>query len=402
MLTALIFLLILSVLVLIHEAGHFFVAKKFGIKVEEFGFGLPLTKPLFSIKKGETKYSFYPALIGGFVKLYGEDEAGRGAVAAPTKNQELRSKNFKDMKRAYFARPIWQRASVVGAGVVMNTLLAVVVFYLFLFISGFVTPLPVLGEKDPGFIGAEKRFIPKGIAVGEVADGSPAQDAGMEAPAVILTIQGVRLEGEKDIIDLIDKNLGKEIAIEWYDFKADKNFVKTMIPRKDPPEGEGALGISFGYNDLNTVIVNYNTPTQIAFSGFSHTYNTFLYSIGGFGELINKSVQEKTVKPLSDSVGGPVLIFNVVGQIIEIPDLRFVILQILNLAGVLSISLAFFNVLPIPGLDGGRLFFIAIEAVTRRKLNPKFEAYANSIGILILIGLIIVVTFKDLAQVFFK
>ena len=83
--TILVFLLILSVFVLIHEAGHFFTAKLFGIKVEEFGFGFPLTRPIFSIKRGETTYSFYPALIGGFVKLYGEDEAGSGSIKIKTK-----------------------------------------------------------------------------------------------------------------------------------------------------------------------------------------------------------------------------------------------------------------------------------------------------------------------------
>src|SRR5581483_3347526 len=93
--TIVVFLVILSILVLIHEAGHYFVARWFGIKVEEFGFGFPLTKPLFSKRKGETKYSFYPALIGGFVKLYGEDEAGAGSIKL-TKEQE----QMKDVDRA--------------------------------------------------------------------------------------------------------------------------------------------------------------------------------------------------------------------------------------------------------------------------------------------------------------
>src|SRR5215213_8888688 len=126
--TALVFLLILSILVLIHEAGHYFAAKRLGIKVEEFGFGLPLTKSLFSIKRGETVYSFYPALIGGFVKLYGEDEAGAGRIELP--KSELPT---KDKHRAFYARSIGQRTLVIVAGVVMNALLAVVLYYSFLF-----------------------------------------------------------------------------------------------------------------------------------------------------------------------------------------------------------------------------------------------------------------------------
>src|SRR6266702_7492670 len=122
LLTLVVFLLILSVLVLIHEAGHYFVAKKFGIKVEEFGFGLPLTRAIWSKKYGETVYSLYPALIGGFVKLYGEDEAGSGKIAVSDQHSAVGHK--EDVKRAFFSRSIGQRALVVVAGVVMNTLLA--------------------------------------------------------------------------------------------------------------------------------------------------------------------------------------------------------------------------------------------------------------------------------------
>ena len=136
LITALIFLLILSLLVLIHEAGHFFVAKKLGIKVEEFGFGLP--PRAFGIKKGETMYSINWLPIGGFVKLYGEDEAGSGKISV--KQQALKG----DEKRAFFNRSVGQRAAVVVAGVVMNTLLAIVIYYAFLFIGNFKT------ERHPG------------------------------------------------------------------------------------------------------------------------------------------------------------------------------------------------------------------------------------------------------------
>src|SRR6266436_3917436 len=103
LLTIVVFLAILSVLVLVHEAGHFIVAKFFGIKVEEFGFGFPVTRSIFSIKKGETIYSFYPVLIGGFVKLYGEDEAGGGRIVSKGENKA----DPKDEHRAFYSRPLW-------------------------------------------------------------------------------------------------------------------------------------------------------------------------------------------------------------------------------------------------------------------------------------------------------
>src|SRR6185437_12663829 len=105
LITIVVFLLILSVLVLIHEAGHYFMAKKFGIKVEEFGFGFPLTPALWQKKKGETIYSFYPVLIGGFVKLYGEDEAGGGRLDGGSGNKVKK----EDEHRAFYSRPLWQR-----------------------------------------------------------------------------------------------------------------------------------------------------------------------------------------------------------------------------------------------------------------------------------------------------
>ena len=126
--TIIVFLLILSVLVLIHEGGHFFMAKKFGIKVEEFGFGFP--PRIFGIKKGETIYSLNWLPIGGFVKLYGEDDAGAGKIDLGTK-KEL----DKDLDRTFFAKSAWQRAAVIFAGVVMNALLAAIIFYTFLGIS---------------------------------------------------------------------------------------------------------------------------------------------------------------------------------------------------------------------------------------------------------------------------
>jgi len=119
------FVILLSILVLIHEFGHFIVAKKLGIKVEEFGFGFP--PRALSIKRGETLYSINWLPIGGFVKLYGEDEAGAGRI-------NIKSKSItSDLHRAYFARPAWQRAAVVVMGVIMNLILAIGIFYLFLF-----------------------------------------------------------------------------------------------------------------------------------------------------------------------------------------------------------------------------------------------------------------------------
>jgi len=392
--TALVFLLILSILVLIHEAGHFFVAKRLGIKVEEFGFGLPLTKSLFSIKRGETIYSLYPALIGGFVKLYGEDDAGAGRISV-TDNKKQITDNKTDLNRAFFSRSLGQRAAVILAGVVMNTILAVAIYYIFLGISNFRTELPLLGDHH---FFAVNQLNKAEIIIGSVVKNSPAAKAGVKPLSKIISIDGQKAINIDFFLNYVKAHKGKEVSIELQDVKTNKNDTYKMIPRVNPPKNQGALGVSFF--PVDTAVLSYDTPLQKVTSGIIHPVNLMAYNFDVMGSLIKTAVKDKNVEPLSQGVSGPVGIYSVVGDIVQIPNLKERTLQLLNLAGLLSISLAFFNVLPIPGLDGGRLFFIIIEAVTRRKLNPKFESYANAIGMALLIGLIILVTFKDILQRF--
>jgi regulator of sigma E protease len=391
--TGLVFLLILSVLVLIHEAGHYFVAKKFGIKVEEFGFGLP--PRLWGKKKGETIYSINWLPIGGFVKLYGEDEAGAGRIA-PLKHEKQKEKDKnKDHSRAYYDRSIAQRAAVVGAGVVMNTLLAIVIFYIFMFISGFKTELPLYGNHNFFFVNQQKTTD---VVISQVVKNSPAEKAGFKPFSRIISVNEKRVTSANEFASIIRDNKGKQIVVEWEDIESKKRSQSTVIPRVNPPKNEGALGVSFF--PLETVKLSYDTPAQKALSGIVHPANLMAYNFTVMASLIDVSVKEKTAEPLSQGVSGPVGIFSLVGTIIDIPDIKERTLQILNLAGLLSISLAFFNVLPIPGLDGGRLFFIVIEAIIGRKVNQKVEGYAHAVGMILLIGLIILVTFKDILQLF--
>lgn len=391
-LTAVVFLLILSVLVLIHEAGHYFVAKKFGIKVEEFGFGLP--PRIWGYKKGETIYSLNWLPIGGFVKLFGEDEAGAGRIA-PAKGEAHKAES-KDEHRAFYSRSVGQRAAVVVAGVVMNTLLAVVIYYAFLLIGNFKTEIPLIGQHT--FFGVDQK-INTDIIISEIAKNSPADKIGLTPYSKILSIDGQKMTTIQEFSDFIKTHKGQEIVVQWQNTDTQKITTARVMPRINPPKNEGALGVAFF--PLQSVTLSYDTPAQKIFSGFIHPANLLVYNFDVFKSLINVSVKEKNVAPLSESVSGPVGIYSLVGTIVHIPNMKERILELLNLAGLLSISLAFFNVLPIPGLDGGRLFFILIEAVTRKKVNQQFEGYAHAVGMVLLIGLILLVTFKDIGQ-FFK
>lgn len=393
LLTIIVFLLILTVLVLIHEAGHYFVAKKFGIKVEEFGFGFPLTPALWQKQKGETVYSFYPVLIGGFVKLYGEDEAGGGKVSLPTKNDELKTKNKDHEHRAFYSRSLGQRITVVVAGVVMNALLAVAIYYVFLAMGNFQAQLPLIGTFH--FFGVDQKVTTQ-VVISEVEKNSPADKAGITPFSTIESLNGQPTGQINAFAQTIKNSAGKPIVISWQDEKTEKNHTATVIPRLHPPKNQGALGIAF-YPE-KTVNLAYATPLQKLFSGFVHPANLMAYNFYALGYLIHISVQERNITPVSEGVSGPVGIGYVVGSIIQIPNVSERISQLLNLIGLLSISLAFFNVLPIPGLDGGRLFFLLIEAVTHKKVDPKIEGYIHAVGMAFLLLLLFLVTVKDINQ----
>lgn len=392
MVALLIFLLILTLVVLIHEAGHFFTAKRFGIKVEEFGFGLP--PRLFGIKWGETLYSINWLPIGGFVKLYGEDEAGSGKIArVPHESPTLKE---KDIHRAFFVKPVWERAAVVVAGVVMNAILAIVIFYTYFLISGFKAELPLLGDYK--FFGVHQQNVAT-IIVGEVAKNSPAEKAGLQPQTQITKINGKKITTVKQFTQAIAVNKGKEITLTWEDLRTRKESTAQMTPRISPPKNQGALGIAFS-SLIQTAKLSYETPVEKIFSGVVHPVNLLFYNFDVLGKIIGFSVEKKDASQIGNAVAGPIGIYSVVGDIIQIPNIKDRVLQLLNLAGFLSISLAFFNVLPIPALDGGRLFFILIEGLTGKKVNQKIEGYAHMIGMVVLLALIAVIAFNDIVKKF--
>src|SRR3989344_3695840 len=386
--TILVFLLLLSVLVLIHEAGHFFVAKKFGILVEEFGFGFP--PRMFSFKKGETIYSINWLPIGGFVKLYGEDEAGAGRIKI--KDEGLR---IKDKNRAFFAKKTWQRAIVIVAGVVMNAVLAAIIFYIFLGMSGFKTDLPLL--SDYKFFGVNQTNVQE-VIISYIAKNSTAEKQGLKVPTKVIAVNGQKIKDSKGFIDIVGLNKGKEIEITWSTLQTNEIHKTKVTPRISPPPREGALGV--GLFSISTAVLNYETPVQRIFSGIVHPINLMGYNLNVIGNLVKVSWEKKTTKPLSEGISGPVGIASITGGILEIQNLKEKILGLLNLAGILSISLAFFNVLPIPALDGGRLFFILIEVFTGKKVNPRVESITHTIGMIALLMLMVLITFKDVVKLF--
>ena len=359
--TILVFVLILSVLVLVHELGHFLVAKKLKVKVEEFGIGFP--PRIWGKKVGETMYSVNLLPIGGFVKLYGEDDAGAGQIKL-AKGQK--PPVIKDLNRAFFSRSVWQRGSIVIAGVVMNFLLAVVIL-------SFI--YAIIGVTVPG----------KDVFIANILAKTPAEKVGIKPGDTIISVNGQKITSPKQVSDTTKKNLGKEMLFVLKD-KSGKTREVRVTPRITYPKNQGAIGIAMtqSYN-----VVRYPWY-QAPFIGVREATKQSLLIVEGIGTtLFNLAVKQQ----VPQDIAGPVGIAQLTGEFI-----RKGAEATLSLVALLSLNLAVLNVLPIPALDGGRLFFIVIEAITRRKVNAQFETYAHTIGMILLLGLIVLITFHDVIR----
>lgn len=351
----------LSVLVLIHELGHFLTAKKFGIKVEEFGFGFP--PRVFGKRRGETLYSINALPIGGFVKLYGEDEAGSGRVKRGSHETSVKK---SDLNRAFFAKPIWQRIVVVVAGVVMNFALAVAIAT-YLFSSQGI-------PKDTGT-----------VIISQVDEGTPAETAGLLVGDVIKTVDSETITDTQTLITTTNEKKGEEINLVVV--RGGEEMALTVTPREDPPEGQGAMGIAI---DQNIIYQTYPFPLSILYATKQAAQDSLLV-VKGFLDVIKTIVTSLTVP---EGVAGPVGMAQLTGEFVQIgPN------AVLALVYMLSLSLAVLNILPIPALDGGRLMFILIELFTRKKVNPKYESYAHLVGIILLLTFLAFISLKDVGRI---
>lgn len=402
-LTILIFLLILSILVFVHEAGHFFVAKWSGIKVEEFGFGLP--PRAWGKKIGETIYSLNWLPFGGFVKLFGEDEAGSGKVTlrqAPQEDTvptpEVAVDNSQNgASRAFFAKPLKNRIAVVVAGVCMNLVLAIFLFYIVLFANGFKTEILFPFGISNKFIGANQQNYTS-VFIGEVAENSPAKQVGIAIGDRITAYDGTTVTTRDGLRDYINSMRGKEIAITLL---SEDHTVRTIrvTPRVEEVPNQGALGVGFASSEISSAILSYQSPMQRIFSGVFHTYNVGIYSGKVFGSVIAQSFQEKDIEKVREGVAGPIGIGRIVGDILNIGGKKAV-LGLFEFMALLSLNLAVVNILPFPALDGGRLLFLVIEGIIRRKVKPELERVVNTAGMAILLGLILLITYNDLLKIF--
>ena len=368
LITVLVFLAILSILVLIHEIGHFVAAKKMGIKVEEFGFGLP--PRIFGIKRGETIYSINWLPIGGFVKLYGEEGADESA------NSKSQASNSKDIKRAFYSRPPWQKSIVLVAGVSMNFILAAVLLS-YLFTQGVMVP-------------TDRVHIEK------IVSGSPAWKAGIKEGDVVRNIKyqksNIKYEEKEikkgeELIKLTKEHLGEEVTLTVE--RDGKEIPINVVPRKDYPKDQGPLGIVISNFEEKKYPI-YEAPVM----GLIESFKLSWVLVKGIGITLWKLISFQSV---SRDVAGPLGIAQMTGQAIKFGNMA-----VLELTGLLSLNLAIVNILPFPALDGGRLLFVVIEVLTGKKIKAHWERYVHQIGMIILLALIVLVTLNDLVRIFGK
>lgn len=370
LLILLVFFLVLSVLVLVHELGHFLAAKKAGIKVEEFGFGLP--PRIFGVKKGETIYSINWLPIGGFVKLYGEDEADFTSDGGRLKRSGSHDSSEVDglKSRAFYAQPKLTRAIVLLAGVLMNFLLAVLIIS-YIFTQGVLAPT----EK---------------VAIKRISQNSPAQGAGLKVGDIVLKVNGVAIKSPDQLISVTGKHLGEKVTLEISRCPTLATcylLLTILVPRQNPPPNEGAMGLAVS-NLEEKKFLWYQAP----FSGTVEAFKISGMMIMEIGKVLWKLI---TFQPVGGEVSGPIGIAQATGEAV-----KFGPMAVLQLMGLLSLNLAVVNILPFPALDGGRLLFVVIEGVLGKKVKPVLERMTHQIGMVILLGLIFLVTLNDLLRIF--
>src|SRR3989304_2100683 len=364
---------VLSFLVFVHEAGHFLAAKLFGVKVEEFGFGFPFPGKIWSVKKGETTYSINWLPAGGFVKLYGEES---GSARGP---------------RAFTSKPVGVRIIIAAAGVIVNIALAVILFTILLGASRFKADFDLQIPNQFPF-GKQTNYV----LITGVEEGSPAQMAGLKFGDKILSHDGQRVNFVEDLQDLVEVNKGKPLSLLVENIKEDNQLrVVNAVPRIDPPEGQGALGLGLAQG----ATVAYESFAERLFSGVLHSGNMLQYQWVGMKTIFGKAFEQGSLEPIASQSSGPVGIVAVLGVIVQNAGTESVRI-LLTLTAFISLVLGVVNILPIPAMDGGRLFFFALEAVRGKKVSPKVENLVHSIGFVVLIFLFLLITFNDVVKIF--
>ena len=396
--TVVVFIVVIAVLIFVHELGHFLFARWADIRVDAFaiGFGPSLwSKKVISAKYGETVYSINAIPFGGYVKIFGEN-GDDSPVAFDS--------------RSFVGKPRHIQAAVLAAGILFNFLFAWIILT-----GAFMAGLPVSAEDYSHY---STRFRDERVLVVDVSTGSPADKAGLQAGETIVSISNTNSKTNPnthstlsysgvslsitEIKSVVDQSAGTPVTIGyvpagmstgdiWSSIAQNPAEIKTVVLTPM----QGIAGISAGNYAIGIAMDTAATlslpPLLAAKEGARYTWNAIEATVFGVGSLIAAAFQHNSA--VLSEVSGPVGIASLVGQAVENGWTNLILLT-----AVISINLGVLNLLPFPALDGGRILFVAIEAIIRRPIKAKITNAVNTVGFALLILLMLVVTYHAIIK----
>jgi regulator of sigma E protease len=378
MTATILFILILSFLVLIHELGHYLAARWAKIKIHEFGLGYP-PKAITLFKHNGTPFTLNWIPFGGFVRMEGEDGVPDETVTEPTQTTK------KEKEAPFYTRSSFERLVVILAGVAVNFVFGIIAFTIVYAVQG----IPTLINE---------------ARIGAVAENSPAAEAGIPVNVNVIAIKDgvdtIPVSTNEEVIEAVSVRAGKEITLVTTGTcsgttcqESATEFTTYVRTAEEIPEGEGAIGIAF----TDQVFLFYPWYEQLfrgIVVGVQQAVLFGVFILLSLFDLVKNMVQFGQVP---GDVAGPV---GIVHQAQTQGLFQQGWIMILNFTGLLSVNLAIMNLLPIPALDGGRALFILLEKVIGKHRVQKVEGYANYGGFMLLIGLIVLITARDIWRLF--
>lgn len=367
--TVLIFIAVLALLVFVHELGHFSVAKWFGMRVDEFGLGFPPRAASYKPEDSETTYTLNWLPLGGFVKIFGEN----GKTVDDPEDPHF-GRSFQD-------KPWYAQVAVLVAGVAMNMLLA----WLLLSLSYMVGTLALSGSQAG-------EVTDSGVIITQVLPDSPAEQAGLKGGDKIININATRTPTSTEVTpDTVQQTVAQatssDIMITY--LRADTPTSTATITPTVTEEGDRQIGIAMA--EAGTLKLS---PLPAFVEGARATVDLTARTINGFYGLLSDAVSGGGER--LKQVAGPIGIADLVGDAADRG-----LSPLFSFTALISINLAILNLLPFPALDGGRIVFSIIEAIRGRQISPRIAGIVNGLGMALLLLLMVLVTYQDIARIFF-
>lgn len=424
MLTIITFVIVLGLMVFAHELGHFIVAKRTGVVVEEFAFGYPPRLLKYWQDEGQIILGGRDMVIGRKTDVSRQVEVGTrvvyesetevGGREVVTRIQSVPDDMSDDQAASKLGGPVGRveqltrgteytinlvpfggftrmlgeedpgapgslaskskrvRIAVLTAGALMNVLLAILVFAVM-----FMLGVPRVIASD-------------NVMVGDVAPGSPAEAAGLRIGDIIVSIDGIPVKSPEELVALTNQRLGREAALV---IKRGPDTVQvTVTPRLNPPQGEGAIGVSI-HAAASKIEREYYPLGQALWLGVQQTFGIIVLTLSVPILFLQGLIPAEFIRPI-----GPYGIYQQTASAVQASIQTGWWYPILSLAGLLSTALAITNLLPLPALDGGRIFFVIVEAIRGRRVDPAREGFIHLVGLAVLLALMLVVTYYDIAR----